>query len=39
MTRERMSTAYPRHEDFVTIRRELDPQGIFLNDHLRALVG
>ncbi len=39
MTRERMARAYPRLEDFVAVRRELDPEGIFLNDHLRALVG
>jgi FAD/FMN-containing dehydrogenase len=39
MTRERLRRTFPRHEDFVQIRRELDPQGVFLNDHLRALVG
>lgn len=39
MTRERMRHAYPRYDDFTRIRRELDPDGIFLNDHLRALVG
>jgi FAD/FMN-containing dehydrogenase len=39
MTRERMARAYPRYDDFIRIRGELDPRGIFLNDHLRALVG
>jgi FAD/FMN-containing dehydrogenase len=39
LTRERMVNAYPRLDDFVRIRRELDPQGVFLSDHLRPLVG
>ncbi len=39
MTRDRLQATYPRHADFVRIRRELDPNGVFLNDHLRALVG
>jgi FAD/FMN-containing dehydrogenase len=28
---------YPEAETFLKIRRELDPQGVFLNDHLRRL--
>lgn len=28
---------YPRFEDFCALRRELDPRGRFLNDHLRRL--
>ena len=28
---------YPAARDFIAVRRELDPDGIFLNDHLRAL--
>lgn len=39
MTRDRLRATYPRYEDFVRIRQEFDPRGIFLNDHLRALVG
>jgi FAD/FMN-containing dehydrogenase len=39
MTRDRLQETYPRYDDFVRIRRELDPAGVFLNDHLRALVG
>ena len=37
MTPERLHELYPRADDFVALRRELDPQGMFLNDHLRPL--
>ena len=37
LTRERLLERYPRAEDFIAVRRELDPEGVFLNDHLRAL--
>jgi FAD/FMN-containing dehydrogenase len=30
---------YPRWEEFHGVRRELDPRGRFLNDHLRELFG
>ncbi len=30
---------YPRADDFRTLRRELDPKGRFLNDHIRMLLG
>ena len=30
---------YPRWEEFHAVRRELDPRGRFLNDHLRDLFG
>lgn len=30
---------YPEWADFQAIRRELDPDGIFLNDYLRELFG
>ncbi|WP_337268576.1 D-arabinono-1,4-lactone oxidase [Oryzifoliimicrobium ureilyticus] len=30
---------YPRAHDFRTLRRELDPQGRFLNEHIRMLLG
>ena len=39
MTREYLEAVYPRHGDFVRVRREIDPDGIFLNDHTRPLVG
>ena len=38
-TRDDMPALYPRYEAFQTIRRRLDPEGRFLNDHLRALFG
>jgi FAD/FMN-containing dehydrogenase len=34
---EDMSRLYPRFQDFQAIRRNLDPSGRFLNDHLRSL--
>ena len=34
-----MPSLYPRFEDFARIRRRLDPEGRFLNDHLRKLFG
>jgi FAD/FMN-containing dehydrogenase len=37
LTREQLLARYPRAEDFVATRRRLDPQGVFLNDHLRPL--
>ncbi|KUI29305.1 hypothetical protein AU194_20760 [Mycobacterium sp. GA-2829] len=36
-TREELEYVLPRHPDFVRVRRELDPGGMFLNDSLRAL--
>ena len=32
-----VTALYPRADDFRRLRRELDPQGVFLNDHLRLL--
>lgn len=37
MTPERLHALYPRAADFIALRRELDPHGMFLNDHLRPL--
>ena len=39
LTREQLRARYPRADDFVALRRELDPDGVFLNDHLRPLFG
>jgi FAD/FMN-containing dehydrogenase len=39
MTRDRMKKHFPEYDTFVQIRREFDPNGVFLNDHTRALVG
>ncbi len=37
LTPERLHELYPGAGDFVCARRELDPEGVFLNDHLRPL--
>jgi FAD/FMN-containing dehydrogenase len=37
MTADRVARLFPRYDDFVDVRRRLDPVGIFLNDHTRAL--
>jgi FAD/FMN-containing dehydrogenase len=37
LTPERLRALYPEADEFIRIRRELDPRGMFLNDHLRAL--
>ena len=37
LTRAQLAERYPESERFIAIRRELDPRGVFLNDHLRAL--
>jgi FAD/FMN-containing dehydrogenase len=37
MTPERMQATFPRYDDFKKLRREFDPDGIFLNPHLQAL--
>ena len=37
LTPERLHRLYPRADDFIDVRRELDPEGMFLNAHLRPL--
>jgi FAD/FMN-containing dehydrogenase len=37
LTRDELLARYPRAADFIALRRELDPGGRFLNDHLRPL--
>ena len=37
LTREQLLARYPAAETFIRIRRELDPAGVFLNDHLHPL--
>lgn len=39
LNRERLGRVYPRHGDFVSVRREMDPEGMFLNDYLEPLFG
>jgi FAD/FMN-containing dehydrogenase len=34
---ERLHALYPEADEFIAVRRELDPAGVFLNDHLRPL--
>jgi FAD/FMN-containing dehydrogenase len=36
-SREELRGSYPMWDRFVETRRRLDPRGVFLNDHLRAL--
>jgi hypothetical protein len=37
MDKERVEAAFPRYQDFVNIRRHLDPKGVLLNDELARL--
>ncbi len=37
LTREQLHERYPGAGAFIELRRELDPAGVFLNDHLRPL--
>jgi FAD/FMN-containing dehydrogenase len=39
MAGARLAARYPEWEAFRSVRRRLDPGGVFLNDHLRALLG
>ncbi|MCJ8504711.1 FAD-binding protein [Kocuria flava] len=36
---EYLRSVYPRFQDFLDVRAELDPDGVFLNDHVRSLLG
>ncbi|MET0565943.1 MAG: D-arabinono-1,4-lactone oxidase [Acidimicrobiia bacterium] len=37
MTPERIAGLFPRYQDFLEVRRRFDPNGTFLNSHLRQL--
>lgn len=37
MTADRVAALFPEYERFRAVRRRLDPRGMFLNPHLRAL--
>lgn len=37
LTADELHARYSRAADFIALRRELDPDGVFLNDHLRPL--
>lgn len=39
MKAEQLKGHYPEWDRFLQIRRELDPDGVFLNDYLRELLG
>lgn len=39
LTRDRVEALYPRYADFLQIRKQFDPSGVFLNSHLRELFG
>jgi FAD/FMN-containing dehydrogenase len=39
LDRSRLREVYPAFDEFVAVRRRLDPDGRFLNDHLGALIG
>ena len=36
---QEMYNAYPRFQDFMKIRKELDPNGVFLNQLMRTTFG
>ena len=37
LTADQLHARYPRAAEFIEVRRRLDPDGVFLNDHLRPL--
>jgi FAD/FMN-containing dehydrogenase len=37
LSREQLLARYPKAESFITTRRKLDPEGMFLNQHLKPL--
>lgn len=39
LTARELAPLYPGWQDFLAVRARLDPQGVFLNDHLRLLLG
>lgn len=39
LTGQDVTDLYPKAEDFRRLRRELDPEGFFLNEHLAPLLG
>lgn len=39
MKKEKLKEVYPRFEEFLSVRKEFDPDGIFLNDHLKEIFG
>jgi FAD/FMN-containing dehydrogenase len=39
MTANDLAPLYPKMSDYVRIRAKLDPEGVFLNEHLREILG
>jgi FAD/FMN-containing dehydrogenase len=39
LTRDRIAALYPKFEDFQGVRRELDPDGLFLKEFTQQLFG
>ena len=39
LTREDFRRLYPHWDDFVAVRKQMDPEGRFLNPYLRSLFG
>lgn len=39
LTAHELRPLYPRWDDFQAVRRQLDPNGLFLNSYLRRLLG
>jgi len=39
LTARELAPLYPRWDDFLATRDRLDPRGVFLNDHLRRILG
>jgi hypothetical protein len=37
MTADRVARLFPRYEEFVEVRRRMDPNGLFLNPHTQPL--
>jgi hypothetical protein len=37
LTKEQLHERYPKADKFIKIRKQFDPKGVFLNDHLRPL--
>jgi FAD/FMN-containing dehydrogenase len=37
LTKQQLHDRYPKAEKFIKIRKQFDPKGVFLNDHLRPL--
>jgi FAD/FMN-containing dehydrogenase len=39
LDQEQFAEVYPKKEQFLRVRQELDPDGLFLDDYSRAILG